>query len=31
MYQTLEKLSYKNYLDSEKEYVNRLESPSTTN
>ncbi|VHM06631.1 Fic protein family phage protein [Streptococcus pyogenes] len=30
MYQTLEKLSYKNYLDSEKEYVNRLESPSTT-
>lgn len=30
MYQTLEKLSYKNYLGSEKEYVNRLESPSTT-
>lgn len=30
MYQTLEKLSYKNYLDVEQEYINRIESPSAT-
>lgn len=30
MYQTLEKMSYKNFLDSEQEYIKRIESPATT-
>lgn len=30
MYQSLEVLSYKNYSDSEEEYLNRIESPSST-